>query len=372
MKTLKQAKSKSLLILIAAIIVLCAGFIIISCGLGPQQKIELLDEGNYAIDFSSASTSSSEAIVGTVWALKSLANKDLPSLAGTEFTIEAMVKSKVAASATDDGTTAWDETKLNGAIFSQYDSGGVIMWVKDNEPKFGIRIPTSGSTNDPNNTYSVSGGTVEITSGGWTHIAGVLVNEDHSAVHAACSAGDGSESEMPHLDIYINGQFKDCATTDYHFAVAPTYDVNKERMGIGQLVATKPYGYGEYTKADFEVDSLDITTRFEGIIDEFRLWDVARTKTEIANCWNKELGIEGACMRTSDLKIYWRFNDNTGALIHDFSGNAFNGSKKEITISSVGDTDASNPKKPHIPEGGYYPSTTPASWSYGWVTGYSF
>ncbi len=363
MRTLTQVKSKSLLILAAAIIVLCAGFVIISCGTGPQQKVELLDEGNYAVDFSSASTStsSSEEIVGTIWILKSLANKDLPSLAGTEFTIEAMIKSKA--------------TTLNGGIFSHYDSGGVLMWVADNTPKFGIRIPTTGSSNDPSNKYTVSGSSTEIASGDWTHIAGVLVNEAHShTATSSCTAA--AMAETPHLDLYINGQFKDCASTGSQFAVDPTYDVNKERMGIGQLVATKPYGYGEYTKTDFDVDYsydegvyVNIATRFEGIIDEVRLWTTARTATEISSCWNKELGIEGTCARTSDLKGYWRLNENKGALVHDFSGNVFNGSKKEITVAiPINDT---NQTDNIMPSTGY-PSTTPASWSYGWVTGYPF
>ncbi len=363
MKMLKQIKSKSLLILVAAILILCGGFVIISCGTGPQQKVELLDTGPYAIDFSSASASTtSEANVGAVWILKSLAQKDLPSLADTEFTIEAMIKSKA--------------TTLNGGIFSQYDSGGVIMWVADNELKFGIRIPTTGTSNDPSDKYTVSSGDTTVATDEWTHVAGVLVNAAHSHT-ATTSCTAAAMAETPHLDIYVNGQFNDCASTGSQYAVAPTYDINKERIGIGQLIATKPYGYGEYTKTDFDVDYsydeasyVDIATRFEGIIDEVRLWTVARTATEIQNCWNKELGIDGNCVRDDNiLKGYWRFNENKGALIHDFSGNVFNGSKKEIAITiPINDTNQSNNIMPTTG----YPSTTPTSWNYGWVTGYPF
>ncbi|GEM_PF-3350657 len=397
MKMSKQVKSKSLLILTAAVIVLSLGFIV-SCGIGPQQKIDLLDEGNYAVDLSSASEydannatdlsvcdSSADPLgepqacykLGAVW--NASGNKDLPpSLAGTELTIEAMIKNKVASDATDDTGTAWDETKLNGGIFSFYDSGGVMMWVKNNEPKFGIRIPGTRPTDcgvaakptiscDPSTQYTVSSGAAsEVASGNWTHVAGVLVNEVHSHTEtSSCTAT--AMAETPHLDIYINGQFKDCASSGFHFAVNPTYTVNKERIGVGQLIAIKPTGEGGYWKEDFNVDSLDATTRFNGVIDEVRLWTVARTADEIDSCWNRELGLEGSCARTSDLKIYWRFNEKEGALVHDFSGNAFNGSKNEIILANI-----LNSIKAGDIESSGYPSSTPSSWSYGWTTGYPF
>ena len=53
----------------------------------------------------------------------------------------------------------------------------------------------------------------------WYHVAGVLVNADHSGTHAAidCADGDGNattgNAETPHLDIYIDGTLTACAST---------------------------------------------------------------------------------------------------------------------------------------------------------------
>ena len=50
----------------------------------------------------------------------------------------------------------------------------------------------------------------------WTHIAGILTNQDHSGVagHPACPGVDGNAIDDPwHIDVYQNGTMTACAET---------------------------------------------------------------------------------------------------------------------------------------------------------------
>jgi len=56
------------------------------------------------------------------------------------------------------------------------------------------------------------------------------------------------------------------------------------------------------------------TNFFNGFIDEVRIWDTARTPTEISdNAWNQLTGAE------SGLVGYWKFNENSGTVATDSS-----------------------------------------------------
>ncbi len=143
----------------------------------------------------------------------------------------------------------------------------------------------------------------------WTHIAGVITSTDQSTGPNNCAVdtdGDGKlqGKEAPHLAIYINGNLINCASTggDGVFADNPA----NEDIVIGPLNG--------------------------GVIDELRFWvplesnDPPRTKAQINNCMNTELGIGGECDRGDpELAAYYRLNEGEGADVTDFSGNGFSG-----------------------------------------------
>lgn len=85
----------------------------------------------------------------------------------------------------------------------------------------------------------------------------------------------------------------------------------------GTILATLPFNIGEdgtgnYTYTGTQYD-------FEGIIDEFRLWDDLRTQQEIQdNMCQKLSGTE------PNLQVYYQFEDATGTSVTDLAGN-FNG-----------------------------------------------
>ncbi len=59
---------------------------------------------------------------------------------------------------------------------------------------------------------------------------------------------------------------------------------------------------------------------FNGKIDEVRMWNIARTQTEIQTYMNNYL--EGT---ESGLTSYWQMNENNGQIVYDLSGNGNNG-----------------------------------------------
>ncbi|MBI4847800.1 MAG: LamG domain-containing protein [Nitrospirae bacterium] len=263
------------------------------------------DKKVFSVDLSRATD------VGTIF----IASPDLFSMAGKEFTVEAWIKRKTSGN-------------LNGSIFSRFAGGGLSLYVKDNEPKFSIMLTVSGTS-----TFTAASG-VSVNFDTWTHIAGVLVKEDHSAVagHPKCPRGlrpkgtSGGEAETPHMDIYINGIPQACAST-WDSAntklkgpqFAPDDDINSE--GLRQIfIGMFPFTGGS-------IDGLDNTAKFNGIIDEVRFWTVARTQAEIQQCMTKTLGYSAPCnIDSATLKGYWPLDEGTDTVATDISGNNNSGS----------------------------------------------
>jgi hypothetical protein len=117
----------------------------------------------------------------------------------------------------------------------------------------------------------------QVTSGsepaidGWQHVAAVR---------------DGGQ-----LRIYVNGQFGGVIETG---APAP----NAFPLWIG----SSPFG---------------ANTNWRGSIDEVRIWDVARTQTQIQSHINRYL-----CGDERGLRAYWSFDEGQGAEITDASGSS--------------------------------------------------
>lgn len=307
--------SKVFLTFISGILILSIGFIFTSCGKDPQLKVADSDRGQFAIDFSLAPES-----IGTATGV----NQNFPSIENKELTIEAWVKSR--------------SDNLNGGIFGRMDATGVALYVKNNEPKMVIRRDTIaggemrcdqlGSTS----TECIVESGFQLQKDVWTHIAGVLTMEDHSSGPNDCvDVG----SEKPHLVIYINGELKNCATTESLFANNVTVT---NFLTIGYVMARfceveeNPDNPCPPNKEHFlDEDTIKDTTRFDGIIDEVRFWRVARTQEQIQACMSRELSQtgDGECaVDPSTLIGYWRLNAGQGSQIFDSSGMGSNGVKE--------------------------------------------
>jgi hypothetical protein len=309
LSNLKRGKPVTkIMFLITGILVLGIGFVFVSCGTSPQEKT-LTDKGDFAIDFSRVPAGNLGVIP--------VANptEPFPSLREKEFTIEAWVKRNTPPL-----------TNLSGGILTGYEETGTAMWVKDNIPKFTIRRDALRALGPPpfstSTDYTVDSG-FTLNNGEWTHIAGVLVDDDHSAVigHPTCPDGQtppnptGGEAEGPHLDIYVNGELENCATTwgDPEIqGTGPQFldDDGKEVMEIGRLTSGGP-----------QLDGLDKTVRFNGVIDDVRFWTVARTQAQIQQCRNQKLEVTGPCaIDPSILKAYWPLQEGEGTRIRDIAG----------------------------------------------------
>lgn len=120
----------------------------------------------------------------------------------------------------------------------------------------------------------------------WYHIAGVY---------------DGA-----FVRIYINGQLQ--ASTPITGAMNPA-------TGTALNIAENPSWSGRY---------------FDGRIDEVRIWNVARSQSEIADHMNAEItGSE------TGLVGYWKFNEGSGTSLGDATSNGNNGTLLNMAVPGV-------------------------------------
>lgn len=294
MKKIEQIKTLSLL-LITGILILSASFIIMSCGTDPQLKAQDPLGGAWALDTTTCPESGCVVTIPYVGL-----NESRRDITGKEVTIEALIKPK---------------TNSTGIIFSFQEARGIALSVVSTaattstpaalKPKFSIkRVVTSATGMNGTSTveYTVTG-TVDLILDTWAHIAGILVNDDHTSVagHGTCA---GAESDTPHMDIYVDGNFAGCAATtggtsadgDPDSDVFPGFAHNPAGLTAG-------------------------TGGFQGIIDEARIWVDARSESELEECMDEELGKTGTCNRlTDDLMLYFRFNEGSGSTVNDYTG----------------------------------------------------
>ncbi len=309
MKSFGQLKGKLKLVLISAILILCTSFIFVSCGKGPQLKVDDPSKGAYAIDFTLCPSAICRILLGSSQ-FHSNPNK---TIAGKELTVEAWVKSKAASAAA-----------YTGGITGRFDTAGIAIYMKAGVPKAVIRRVGASGAATATADYIASSNMTAIADTLWHHVAGVLTADDHSATHADCTnktddfdctgttpTGDPiiTCNTGIHLDIYVDGVYRDCNTTygeDNDTAVtapALTEEAGDEFLGVGT--------FGEALTED--VDGVTLADVFPGIIDEVRLWGTDRSVADIVACKGKELTLDsGTCGRmTSDLIAYLRFNKGT-------------------------------------------------------------
>jgi len=115
--------------------------------------------------------------------------------------------------------------------------------------------------------------------------------------------------------------------------LASTYDGSSISLyRNGTLIANSPHsghvGVGEYILFG------TVETSFCGLIDEVRLWDVARSQAQIQSDMHRVLrGDEPG------LVGYWRFNEGSGQAVHDLAGYDNYG-----RLGASSDTDTQDPQ----------------------------
>ena len=227
--------------------------------------------------------------------------------AGTSYyvcTVPAATTMTIATTAACGGTT----------VTNQAGDGTDVTWsgLSSVTPMFEIRRSVftvgGGGTATSSVPYTVSGSVIDLDA--WTHIAGILTNDDHSAVggHPVCAdvAVVGADPHIPdgdatndpwHLDIYLNGVINACAET-YGNVTDPTFAA----VAFADAPGAK-----------------QVNIQAQGIVDETRIWTT--DDRTILDCMNQELGTSGTCDRTdSNLLSYLRFNAGAGHSVMDEAG----------------------------------------------------
>ncbi len=325
MKKIKHFVGKPSLLLITAILILCAGFLVVGCGTDPQLKGKLADKGAYAVDFSQCpgtycygSADADPDSTGTV---------SIPDISASEITMEAWIKRSGSSTVT-------------GGVFSRLSNdGGAVLFVKENEPKFAIRRQinaTSGTGENAAIDYVVESN-VALSKATWTHIAGVVANSAHTHTSTSdCTAT--VMAETPHLDIYINGEFKNCAKTygDKWVTTTTKDDTATTEAQFADNPVTEKVAIGNIGDGIFKVRSSGTTTapvleveysnNLDAVIDEVRFWLTGKTAEQISACMYHELGYSGTCSRAdTNLTAYYRLNEGTGKDLVDWSGSGLAG-----------------------------------------------
>jgi hypothetical protein len=253
-----------------------------------------LDEGTGTTAADSKGTSNGTLMGAAVWTTANvLTNGCLQSEIGAGYMLafdgvndwvdcSAAGSSKVSAASLGLPTTAMTiETWVNPARYRTWDAmlafiqdngsfeRGWDLEVRDNN-KFAFALATGTTL-----TYLETTNSFNINQ--WYHIAAVF---------------DGST-----MKIYVNGILENTGTTQ-------TGSIN---------YADSWLSIGMY-KDDNESNA------FHGLLDEVRLWTIARSETEIRNTMCRKL--QG---NESGLLGYWRLDESGGNAANDYSGNVLNG-----------------------------------------------
>jgi hypothetical protein len=167
---------------------------------------------------------------------------------------------------------AWIKRAVRGAqhsIVEKYDctGGGYVLRVTSEDQLLFATLDNCGE-------FSLVTGATILQSNTWYHVAGLW---------------NGSE-----LRVYVNGTLDGAASSSRN-----------------PKTGTSPLRIGQRGNDG---------TFFAGVIDEVRLWNVARSEAQLAA--NKDGCLSGT---ESGLAGYWRFNEGTGLLVHDSSTNGNQG-----------------------------------------------
>ena len=152
--------------------------------------------------------------------------------------------------------------------------------------------------------------------------------------------GNQYGNSSPHItfirndDIYYgfsnNGEIKNRIKANVRSAkkwqhVAFSFDGTKAKLYLDGIVIDSTSSWAGITPSDIPITS--IGTRFSGRIDEVRIWNIARSATEI----NQNMGVE-VDENSSGLLAYYKMNTDEDFKIIDYSTNQFHASIDDAEI----------------------------------------
>ncbi|MFN0158293.1 MAG: LamG-like jellyroll fold domain-containing protein [Bacteroidota bacterium] len=169
--------------------------------------------------------------------------------------------------------------------------------------------------------------TNQITMEAWVYSSSFLnasiISSGNQNDYAIATQPDGKlRVDMYGIDISSGGAFFSSASltpnTWYHVAV--TYDSIQQAILINGIIDTTRSASGNFAISgqaeDIRIGSYSGSgpNFFAGIIDEVRIWSIARTQSEIQQAMNDTLtGVE------TGLVGYWRFDEGSGSSASDLS-----------------------------------------------------
>jgi Concanavalin A-like lectin/glucanases superfamily/Secretion system C-terminal sorting domain len=108
--------------------------------------------------------------------------------------------------------------------------------------------------------------------------------------------------------------------------VAATYDGSTAKLYINGVLDTSKSVSSPVSNSNgifylaHNPDRFDVISPFKGIIDEFRIWNIARTESEIQSTMNQELN-----GNEPGLVGYWKFDEGQGLTTADATSNGDDG-----------------------------------------------
>lgn len=131
--------------------------------------------------------------------------------------------------------------------------------------------------------------------------------------------------------------------------IAATYDGSEAKLYINGVFDTSKF-VGSFVGnssgnlfTGFNAERNDAVYPYEGIIDEFRIWDIARTESEIQSTMEQTLNGNEA-----GLVAYWKFDEGSGTVTNDATSNNNDGTISGATwvVSNITDVEQSDGKLP--------------------------
>jgi len=184
--------------------------------------------------------------------------------------------------------------------------------------------------------------TTEVTVEFWQNVSGL---REQSSFCQDDSSRDGWDSSnvfnahVPYADGWVYWDFGDIEGEGrlyykppvsivgiwQHFAFVASQSGNFMRIYRNGILEAEKAGMTPLSAGSFHLDiggenNALWQVSFGGILDEFRIWKAARTQTEIQASMYQSLPLPQV-----NLVAYWRFDEGTGELAHDASGNGRDG-----------------------------------------------
>ena len=131
--------------------------------------------------------------------------------------------------------------------------------------------------------------------------------------------------------------------------IAATYDGSEAKLYINGVFDTSKFvgsfvsnSFG-YLFSGFNPERNDAVYPYEGIIDEFRIWDIARSESEIQSTMEQTLNGNEA-----GLVAYWKFDEGSGTVTNDATANNNPGTISGATwvVSNITDVEQTDGKLP--------------------------